>query len=194
MKRLIIVLLLCSNTLFAKYEVYLLIWRNEQTETGAGHCALAFKRANGYQYFTHYPKSGGGSYVAQLSSYQEVLQYDSAQLHIQQQSPNLVLSFQEDSITYHKMLKKANQLANKNWTLFNLNCADFAKKVFRRGKYDTGLAFLISTPLELVKDIRDHNIHHFKAGRITSRKGIVYHFLKRQPLTIPFVLKKWWNK
>lgn len=191
MKKITFILFLCAQSVFARYEAHLLFWRNEHTETGAGHCAIAFKTDFGYQYFSHYPKQSGGSINTSLPTLNDVINYDSAVVGLQNNSPQLVLDFQLDSLEYTKMLKKANKLANKEWSLFQLNCADFVKKVFRKGKFYTGKSFLISTPLDLVKDIRAANIHHFKAGVITSRKGFVYQFLKYQPLTIPLVIKKW---
>lgn len=188
----VILFLLITQFCFSKtHEVYVFVWESTQTASGAGHSSMAFKTEKGYEYFSHYPESDGGGKVFKTSSFDSLLIFDSKIEKIQAESPNLVLKFKVSKKEFKKMQTVAHQKIQKKWSLFVINCADFVKQVFRNSNYDTGLAFGISTPLEMIKDIRDHNISAFKKGNITVQKGFLFHFLTLQPRAVPYTLKKW---
>lgn len=190
--KLIVLLLLVTHLCFSKsHDVYVLVWESTQTESGAGHSSIAFESDKGFEYFSHYPESDGGGKVFKTSSFDSVLIYDSKIEGIQTESPNLILKFKVSHREFLKMRSVAQEKIQKKWSLFVINCADFVKQVFRNSKYDTGLAFGISTPFEMIKDIRDHNVTAFQKGKIIVHRGFLFHFLTLQPRAVPYTLKKW---
>lgn len=192
--KVIVLFLLLTQFCFSKtHEVYVFVWESTQTKSGAGHSSIAFKTDNGFEYFSHYPESDGGGKVFKTNSFDSLLIYDSKIEKIQAESPNLVLKFTVSNKEFKKMNQVAHKKIKKKWSLFVINCADFVKQVFRKSKYDTGLAFGISTPYEMIKDIRDHNIQSFQKGKITVQKGFLFHFLTLQPRAVPYTLKKWFK-
>lgn len=193
MKKLIfIICIFFSQFILANKHVYMLTWGSTQTKTGAGHSSIAFQDSLGIHYYSHYPKSVGGNLDTILNSMEELLKIDSA-LGIQLASAELVMDFEVTEVEFKKMKKVAKRKSTKAWTLFGLNCSDFVKQAFRKTKYDVGYAFLISTPYELVWDIRDHNVHAFRQGRIQTLKGFIHPYLKYQPRTVPYTLMKFFG-
>lgn len=189
MKKLLFLLFVTfTNIVFANKDVYVLIWGSTQTKTGAGHSSLAFKDSLGFHYFSHYPTSAGGSLDTTLASYDELTRIDSL-LNIQLAQPQLVLTFNVTDLEFDRMKLVAEKKIKKSWTLFGLNCSDFVKQVFRKTDYDVGYAFCISTPYEMVWDIRDHNINAFQKGKIKTVRGLLYGYLTKQPKTVPYTIK-----
>jgi len=178
----------CGQSSFATCKVYLLTWGSTQTYTGAGHSSIAFKDSLGIHYFSHYPKDVG-SIDTVLSSMDDLLSLDSLK-GIQTESAQLVLEFDVSQKEFRKMKRVAKRNAKKSWTLFNLNCSDFVKRSFRKSKFDLGYAFLISTPYELVSDLRDHNADSFHNGKVQTIKGVIHPYLINQPRTVPYALKR----
>lgn len=192
MKRSItIFLLLISILSFSRKDVYILVWGSSLTKTGAGHCSIAFKDSVGFHYFSHYPNSIVGTIDTFLLNFNSLQSFDKEVLGIQRSNPNLILKFEVSNKEFINMKLFAKRSVKRSWTLFVFNCADFVKGIFRNSDYDTGLAFGISTPVELVKDIKDHNVNHFLKGNITTVKGFVYPFLLNEPRAVPFTLRKW---
>ena len=189
-----IVLVLLCHFGFAKrekqvFKAYVLVWGSTQTETGAGHASIALQDTGGFQYYSHYMEKDGGTINVRIDSLINVVEMDSTK-GIQEETPMLVLQFKLNRRELKRILKKAEKLVPKDWTLLGLNCADFVKKVLRKTHYDVGYAFLISTPYEFVDDVRDHNIKAFKKGKIQAVKGKVLPFLKKQPRPIRYVILK----
>jgi hypothetical protein len=180
--------MLIFNIGLSNYNVYLLTWGSTQTYTGAGHSSMAFKDSNEIHYFSHYPKDVGLIDTV-LTSMNDLLSLDSLK-GIQRVRPQLVLEFDVLEKDFVKMLKVAKRNSNKKWTLFNLNCSDFVKRSFRKSKFDLGYAFLISTPYELIRDLRDHNIEAFQNGKVRTIKGVIHNYLNEQPRAIPYTLKR----
>jgi len=168
-----------------------LVWGSSLTKTGAGHCSIAFKDSVGFHYFSHYPNSIVGTIDTFLLNFNSLQSFDKEILGIQRSNPNLILKFEVSNKEFINMKLFAKRSVKRSWTLFVFNCADFVKGIFRNSDYDTGLAFGISTPVELVKDIKDHNVNHFLKGNITTVKGFVYPFLLNEPRAVPFTLRKW---
>lgn len=196
MKKLIFLLLvICTQFSFAKQkQVYVLIWGSTQTFSGAGHVSVAFQNDSSVEYFTHYPEADGGGKHLIKRSIAEVVNVDQYELYLQNEKPSLVLSFLVSEKEYYKMLSVARMKIKKKWSLFLINCADFTKQIFRKSKFDLGLAFGISTPVELVKDLHDHNKDGFESGRISASVGDLDSFLNAQPRAVPNVIRKWWNR
>ena len=192
MKRSITIFLLLTSILsFSRKDVYILVWGSSLTKTGAGHCSIAFKDSVGFHYFSHYPNSIVGTIDTFLLNFNSLQSFDKEVLGIQRSNPNLILKFEVSNKEFINMKLFAKRSVKRSWTLFVFNCADFVKGIFRKSDYDTGLAFGISTPVELVKDIKDHNVNHFLKGNITTVKGFVYPFLLNEPRAVPFTLRKW---
>ena len=186
-----IFLLLISIISFSRKDVYILVWGSSLTKTGAGHCSIAFKDSVGFHYFSHYPNSIVGTIDTFLLNFNSLQSFDKEILGIQRSNPNLILKFEVSNREFINMKLFAKRSVKRSWTLFVFNCADFVKGIFRNSDYDTGLAFGISTPVELVKDIKDHNVNHFLKGNITTVKGFVCPFLLNEPRAVPFTLRKW---
>jgi len=74
------------------------------------------------------------------------------------------------------------------WTLFNNNCTDAVKRILRATKINPGLAFLISTPNELVEDLVYHNVQLFRSHDFKVLVGDVCHYLKNERNAVPQVL------
>lgn len=193
MKRIaIIAFILISQLVVANKKVYVLTWGGTQTKTGAGHSSIAFEDSLGLHYYSHYPEKVGGNLDTILGGMEELLRVDSA-IGIQLEAPNLVMEFEVTEKEFKKMKRVAKKKSKKRWTLFVLNCSDFVKRAFRKTDYDVGYAFLISTPYELIDDIKAHNVEAFKSGKIKSVKGKVISYLKKEDRTVPYTLKRFFG-
>lgn len=183
--------MLIFNVVLSNKKVYVLTWGSTQTSTGAGHSSIAFKDSNRIYYFSHYPKDVG-SVDTIFNSMNLLLSLDSLR-GIQRERAQLVLEFNVSDKEFKKMMRVAKKNSIKKWTLFNLNCSDFVKRSFRKSKFDLGYAFLISTPYELISDLRDHNIEAFHNGKVRTTKGVIHSYLTEQPKAIPYTLKRFFS-
>ena len=189
MRWIVFIILFLSAQLYASNEkVYLLVWGSTQTYTGAGHMAVAFYDSNEIHYLSHYPRSVG-SIDTVIHNFEHLLSIDSL-LGIQAYNAQLIIEFSVSSEAFKKMKKAAKRNVKKSWSLFNLNCTDLVKKSFRASAFDSGYAFLISTPYELINDLRDHNIEAFHTGKVKTIKGGIHPYLMKQPRAVPYVLKR----
>lgn len=194
-KQIFIFLFFAAQIACAKQQrVYVLVWGSTQTYSGAGHVSVAFQSDSSVEYFSHYPEGDGGGIHLIRSSMAQVINVDQHELGLQNEKPNLVLSFKVTEREYGKMLATARKKIERKWSLFVINCADFTKQVFRNSNYDLGLAFGISTPVELVKDLSDHNQEEIENGSISIKTGDVLLFIKNQPRAVPLVIRNWWRR
>jgi hypothetical protein len=173
-----------------EYEIYLFIYDSDQTESGAGHVSIAFGNdSSNLIYYTKYRKHDGGGKKEQHLSYRKAFLYDKDILKVQKLTPSLVLKLKgqlRNSADLEKLCDHWN--INKPWSLFINNCTDAVKRVLRVTKINPGLAFLISTPNELVEDLIYHNSHRFKTNEFQVLHGDLCFYLKNERNAVPQTL------
>ena len=173
-----------------EYEIYLFIYDSDQTESGAGHVSIAFgKDSSNLIYYTKYRKHDGGGKKEQHISYRKAFLYDKDILKLQKLTPSLVLKLKgqlRNSADLEKLCDHWN--IHKPWSLFINNCTDAVKRVLRATKINPGLAFLISTPNELVEDLIYHNSHRFKTNEFQVLHGDLCFYLKNERNAVPQTL------
>lgn len=172
------------------YLIYLFVFSSAQTQSGAGHISLAFgKDSAQLTYYTKYRKIDGGAYKIQNISLSQALNYDRLILKHQQSNPELILQLSSEASS----LAEIEQVSDKYnldipWTLFANNCTDAVKKVLRETKINPGLAFLISTPNELVEDLYHYTKPRFENREFSVVKGDLNAYLAREPNAVPQTL------
>lgn len=170
-------------------EVYVFIWASTQTESGAGHSSLAFKSGDQYDYYSHYRKADGGGINIQAKSIDSLMIHETEILGMKTTYPSLILKFKVTGENFKTMKEEAQRKIKRKWSLFGINCTDFVKQIFRESRYDTGLAFAISTPYEMIKDISDHNSNYLTKGDIQVVEGELHGYLNNQPRAVPYTLR-----
>lgn len=173
-----------------EYEIYLFVYDSDQTESGAGHVAIAFgKDSSSLTYYTKYRQHDGGGKKEKFISYHKAFFYDKDVLKLQKLSPSLVLKL-KGKLRNSADLEKLCDLWNihEPWSLFINNCTDAVKRVLRVTKINPGLAFLISTPNELVEDLIYHNANRFKNNEFLVLYGDLCFYLKNEPNAVPQTL------
>lgn len=189
-----VIYLLPLNYIFTQtiqeYEIYLFVYDSEQTHSGAGHISIAFgKDSSQLIYYTKYRQNDGGGRKMKSLSFQEAFMFDKDSLHLQEFSPSLVLKMTTNQIKEEDLEKLSDQWnLNKPWSLFFNNCTDAVKRMLRVTKINPGLAFLISTPNELVEDLIYHNANLFKKNEFRVLFGDLCFYLKNERDAVPQVL------
>jgi len=172
------------------FELYLFVYSSAQTTSGAGHISFAFgPDSSTLTYYTKYRKSDGGCFKLKNISYHKAFTYDKLELKHQKQLPSLVLKLKAQE----PELAKLEQLSDywnleKPWTLFVNNCTDALKRTLRKSHINPGLAFLISTPNELIEDLYDHHLIAFKNEDFEIVHGNLQAYLKSEPNAVPQTL------
>jgi hypothetical protein len=172
------------------FELYLFVYSSAQTTSGAGHISFAFgPDSSQLTYYTKYRKADGGCFKLKDISYQKAFAYDHLELKHQSQEPSLVLKLKAQE----PELAKLEQLSDywnleKPWTLFVNNCTDALKRTLRTSQINPGLAFLISTPNELIEDLYAHHLINFKNQDFKVVYGDLQAYLKSEPNAVPQTL------
>jgi hypothetical protein len=194
--KLVLVVFLVTINFFARaqanqdYSIFLFVYESDQTESGAGHIAIAFgEDTTNLIYYTKYRQQDGGGRKVQNLSYSEALMYDNDSLAHQKLPPSLVLRLKAQ----HPNLEELEKLSDhwnlkKPWSLFVNNCTDAVKRMLRATKINPGLAFLISTPNELVEDLIYHNASRFKQNEFIVLHGDLCFYLKNERNAVPQAL------
>ncbi|MBM3186653.1 MAG: hypothetical protein FJZ67_10160 [Bacteroidetes bacterium] len=173
-----------------EYDIYLFIYESDQTESGAGHVSMAFgKDSSNLIYYTKYRQYDGGGRKEKFISYHKAFIYDREILKLQKYTPSMVLKL-KGKLQNSADLEKLCDLWNiqKPWSLFINNCTDAVKRVLRVTKINPGVAFLISTPNELVEDLIYHNAKRFKNNEFQVLHGDLCFYLKNEPNAVPQTL------
>ncbi len=185
----------CSNNYFSsqsskEYEIYLFVYDSDQTQSGAGHVSMAFgKDSTNLIYYTKYRKrDGGGKKIKSISLYKAFL-FDKDILKTQKFCPSLVLKL-KGQLRNNADLEKLCDHWNIHlpWSLFVNNCTDAIKRVLRVTKINPGLAFLISTPNELIEDLIYHNAKKFKNNEFHVLQGDLCYYLLNERNAVPQTL------
>lgn len=165
------------------YSLYLFVYNSEQTQSGAGHISMAFGTDSLHlTYYTKYRKVDGGGFKAVNISFQNAFEYDKVVLKHQAQTPSLVLKLSTADPTLEKMEALSDHWnLEKPWSLFVNNCTDAVKKSLRVSKVNPGLAFMISTPNELIEDLYAHHLKDFKNNAIQVVYGNLDAYLYDEP-------------
>ncbi len=173
-----------------EYSLYLFIYESDQTESGAGHIAIAFgEDSTNLIYYTKYRQQDGGGRKVTNLSFNEALMYDNDSLAHQKLPPSLVLKLKAEQPNLHELEKLSDHWNLKEpWSLFVNNCTDAVKRVLRATKINPGLAFLISTPNELVEDLIYHNTLRFKQNEFIVLHGDLCFYLKNERNAVPQAL------
>jgi hypothetical protein len=172
------------------YSLYLFVYESDQTETGAGHIAIAFGEDTSHLiYYTKYRQQDGGGRKVRNLSYFEALVYDRDSLAHQKFPPSLVLKLKATQPDLEELEKLSDHWnLKKPWSLFVNNCTDAVKRLLRATKINPGLAFLISTPNELVEDLIYHNASRFKQNEFVVLHGDLCFYLKNERNAVPQAL------
>jgi hypothetical protein len=170
--------------------IYLFVFTSAQTSSGAGHISFAFgKDSSALTYYTKYRKQDGGGFKAKGLSYTQALNYDRAVLTHQKANPTLVLRLTTPIDSAAQIEQISDQyLLEKPWSLFINNCTDAVKKVLRETKINPGLAFLISTPNELIEDLYHYTKTKFTKNEYAVLEGDLNQYLEQEPNAVPQTL------
>ncbi len=173
-----------------EYDIYLFVYDSEQTHSGAGHIAVAFgEDSSNLIYYTKYRQQDGGGRKVLSLPYYKAFTYDKDSLHLQQFSPSLVLKLKSGYLDLDELEKLSDHWNLKEpWSLFHNNCTDAIKRMLRVTKINPGVAFLISTPNELVEDLMYHNAQRFRQNEFLVLNGDICFYLKNERDAVPQVL------
>ncbi len=172
------------------YLLYLFVYTSEQTQSGAGHISMAFgKDTASLTYYTKYRAHDGGGFKVKNISFAAAFNYDFEVLKHQNKTPSLVLKLK----ALEPDLEKLEALSDhwnieKPWSLFINNCTDAVKRSLRTSQINPGLAFLISTPNELIEDLYAHHLAEFKTDQIEVVYGNLDAYLYAEPNAVPQTL------
>ncbi|MEN9699663.1 MAG: hypothetical protein RLZZ301_861 [Bacteroidota bacterium] len=172
------------------YELYLFVYSSGQTTSGAGHISFAFGQdSTRLTYYTKYRKVDGGGFKLKDITYQQAFTYDKLTLGHQSQVPCMVLKLKakEPDLAQLEQLSDHWNL-EKPWTLFVNNCTDALKHTLRSANINPGLAFLISTPNELIEDLYAHHLVEFKNQAFEVLYGDLESYLQKEPNAVPQTL------
>jgi hypothetical protein len=172
------------------FELYLFVYSSAQTTSGAGHVSFAFgPDSSSLTYYTKYRKADGGCFKLKNISYHQAFSYDKLELKHQSQVPALVLKLKAQDPDLNKLEQLSDYWnLEKPWTLFVNNCTDALKRTLRKSHINPGLAFLISTPNELIEDLYDHHLINFKNQEFEVVHGDLKAYLKSEPNAVPQTL------
>lgn len=180
----------CLSQSAKEYEIYLFVYDSDQTESGAGHVAMAFGTDScNLIYYTKYRQQDGGGRKVKYINFNSAFLFDNEVLKLQKLTPSLVFKLKAEprnSIDLEKLCDFWN--IHEPWSLFVNNCTDAVKRVLRVTKINPGLAFLISTPNELVEDLIYHNANRFKNNEFQVLRGDICFYLKNERNAVPQTL------
>ena len=178
------------NAQAGDFEIYLFVYSSAQTHSGAGHISIAFGDDSSHlMYYTKYRNGDGGGYKVKDIHYTTALNYDRDVLKHQKQKPMLVLKLKAQKPSLSKLEKLSDYWnIKKGWSLFTNNCTDAIKKLLRVTKINSGYAFLISTPNELVEDLVYHSRAQFDEHSFQVLYGDLEKYLREEPNAVPRVL------
>jgi len=174
----------------APYLLFLFVYTSEQTQSGAGHISMAFgKDSSSLTYYTKYRAHDGGGFKVKNIGFSAAFNYDCKVLKHQHKTPSLVLKMK----AFEPNLDKLEALSDhwnieKPWSLFINNCTDAVKRSLRTSQINPGLAFLISTPNELIEDLYAHHLAEFKTDQIEVVFGNLDAYLYAEPNAVPQTL------
>ena len=172
------------------YLLYLFVYTSEQTQSGAGHISMAFgKDTANLTYYTKYRAHDGGGFKVKNISFSGAFNYDFKILKHQNKTPSLVLKLQAKEPDLDKLEQLSDHWnIEKPWSLFINNCTDAVKRSLRTSKVNPGLAFLISTPNELIEDLYAHHLTDFITDQIEVVYGNLDAYLYAEPNAVPQTL------
>jgi hypothetical protein len=170
--------------------LFLFIYNSEQTESGAGHISYAFGRdSTDLFYYSKYRRHDGGAKKASHLTLDKAFHFDKDSLCLQQRFPCLVIRLKSKQISSEEIERLSDHWnLDEPWTLFINNCTDAVKRILRATKINPGMAFLISTPNELVEDLVYHNVQQFRSHDFKVLVGDLCHYLKNERNAVPQVL------
>ncbi|MFM6945574.1 MAG: hypothetical protein ACKOWW_00380 [Flavobacteriales bacterium] len=174
----------------ASYSLYLFVYTSEQTQSGAGHISMAFGTdTSNLTYYTKYRAQDGGGFKVKDISYSSAFNYDFNVLKHQDKTPSLVLKLKVLEPDLYKLEQLSDHWnIDKPWSLFINNCTDAVKRTLRATKTNPGLAFLISTPNELIEDLYAHHLADFNSDQIEVVYGNLDAYLYDEPNAVPQTL------
>ena len=181
---------LSLNAQAGDFEIYLFVYSSAQTHSGAGHISIAFGDDTSHlMYYTKYRRADGGGFKVTVIQYTNAFNYDRDVLKHQKQNPMLVLKLKAQKPSISKLENLSDYWnIKKGWSLFTNNCTDAIKKLLRVTKINSGYAFLISTPNELVEDLVYHSRAQFDEHSLQVVYGDLEKYLKEEPNAVPRVL------
>lgn len=169
--------------------VYLFVYESEQTQSGAGHIAMAFGTdSSKLIYYTKYRKGDGGNRKVPTLTLHQAFMYDHLILGLQTRPPSIVLSLPVHQINMKSIEKASDRWHFKQWSIFKNNCTDAVKKVLRKCNINPGIAFLISTPNELVEDLVESEPDKFRNNEYKVLKGNLCFYLKNERNSVSQVI------
>jgi hypothetical protein len=173
-----------------EYEIYLFVYDSDQTQSGAGHVSMAFgKDSSKLTYYTKYRQHDGGGKKVKFISYNKAFHFDKEILKLQKFTPSLVLKLKGQLRNTSDLENLCDQWnIDKPWSVFINNCTDAVKRALRVTKINPGLAFLISTPNELVEDLIYHNAQKFKKEEFQVLHGDLCFYLINERNAVPQTL------
>jgi hypothetical protein len=172
------------------FSLYLFVYTSEQTQSGAGHISMAFGPDSLHlTYYTKYRKADGGGVKVVNINYDQAFQYDKNILKHQAKTPSLVLKIASSAPSLEKLEALSDHWnIEKPWSLFINNCSDAVKKTLRASKLNPGLAFMISTPNELIEDLYAHHLTAFQTQQMQVVYGNLDAYLFAEPNAVPQTL------
>jgi hypothetical protein len=166
------------------------VYSSEQTQSGAGHISMAFGPDSLHlTYYTKYRKADGGGVKVVNMNYEQAFHYDKDILKHQAKTPSLVLKIASSAPSLEKLEALSDHWnIEKPWSLFINNCSDAVKKTLRASKLNPGLAFMISTPNELIEDLYAHHLIAFQTEQMKVVYGNLDAYLYAEPNAVPQTL------
>ena len=171
-------------------DIFLFIWKSDQTQTGAGHASFAIGRSmDSLYYFTHYrKKDGGGRFVT--GNYSFIRNYDRKIIKTENHNAALVIRIKTSPESDRKLIRVAKRQIKKDWRLFSGNCADGCIRILRNSRIRTGKSAIINTPNNLVKSLANMNKKLFQKDVITVLEGDINDFIKQDRNNVAEVIRR----
>jgi len=172
-------------------DIYLFIYASKDTESGAGHVAMAIgQNPDNLTYYSHYRKQdGGGQKVNKVGLKAISSDYEKKNFkHGQTAAPTLVIRIKTSEDIDKKMMETSDENITSTWTLMSNNCADVAKDALNVAEVSEGVAFGVSTPNELVEDLFENNKELVGNKTISVIKGDLKEYLKNEPNSVNQVI------
>jgi len=171
-------------------DIFLFIWKSNQTSTGAGHTSIAIGSCtDSLYYFSHFRKKDGGGHYT-VGNYNYIRNFDRKVIKTEHQNAALVIRIKTTPETDRKLIKIAARQIKKEWKVFSGNCVDGCIRILRNARVRTGKSALINTPNSLVKSLRNMNRKRFRDGSIAVVEGDIEEFIRKDKNNVTEVIRK----
>jgi len=153
-------------------DIYLYFWSSEQTASGVGHVGVGVGSDENQVFYEANPTANGlNAPMSQDFKIEGSMKEVASKAH-NSNEPELILKLNTSSVQDKATIEALDNFfkENKNWNAFKSDCADAAKIAIKKGGFDPGKAFLISTPQELAQDLYENNIK-YSGNLIEEVKG-----------------------